>query len=49
MRLCVLIIIGCSIHQLQQQNKPAAIAEVKGDTGIDDDSQYIGPLFNDNI
>jgi putative heme-binding domain-containing protein len=47
--LCVLIIIGCSIHKLQQQNKPAAITEDKGDAVKDDDSQYSGPLFNDNI
>jgi putative heme-binding domain-containing protein len=49
--LCLLIIIGCKIHKMQQQNKPAnVIANTKEDDGSkDDDSQYSGPLFNDNI
>lgn len=47
--LGVLIIIGCSIHKLQQQNKIAAIAEIKVATSADDDSLYSGALFNDNI
>ncbi|MCC8426866.1 PVC-type heme-binding CxxCH protein [Mucilaginibacter sp. UR6-11] len=36
---------------MQQQNKPAdAILNTKGeDDSMDDDSQYSGPLFNDNI
>jgi putative heme-binding domain-containing protein len=52
--LCLLIIIGCKIHKMQQQqSNPADIvaantkdAEVAKE---DDDSQYSGPLFNDNI
>jgi len=54
--LSVLIIIGCKIHKMQQQQQQinpvdvvAANAKDAEDAKADDDSQYSGPLFNDNI
>jgi putative heme-binding domain-containing protein len=50
--LFILLIIGCTIHKKQQQNKPAdAVATPKEPVADskDDESQYSGTLFNENI
>ncbi|HCN84861.1 MAG TPA: dehydrogenase [Sphingobacteriaceae bacterium] len=41
------IIIGCTVHKMQQQNKSADVVATTQEP--DDDSQYSGALFNANI